>query len=40
MQHGIAVIYQDISLFGNTVAENIVINQIIYQGKKNGLGLG
>lgn len=35
MQHGIAVIYQDISLFGNlTVAENIVINQIIYQGKK------
>ena len=35
IEHGIAVIYQDISLFGNlTVAENIVINQVIYQGKK------
>lgn len=35
MDHGIAVIYQDISLFGNlTVAENIVINQILYAGKK------
>lgn len=35
MAKGIAVIYQDISLFGNlTVAENIVINQLLGEKKK------
>ncbi len=34
IRQGISVIYQDFSLFGNlTVAENIVINQMIEQGK-------